>query len=543
MMDLVLFRQVLCNPFIAKTVYYYVKSLVNARVLSYRHYCKFSMIAKNGDWDLLAHKLRDGGYVCWDLKPDLFKITNLDLFIQCVDRYRKNRSSSFSCQEAMEKCMENANWGAAMYLLNSDEYKERNKLYKKYPMTQGDKQMAARLLEGMCRSGGLPLAREYIAKYMHSFSAECFTKAARSGDVELAKLVFESGKAAYGNLEIHQKENTLVEAASSGNVQVFKYVKQQFESTLTLFSLRKTHFYHYAFVMRLFAASITNYDVYMFLYNSVDLAAALAENNLPQSPPAVEALLKGPPTVAKHILEKGLYKEKDSKAISLAALHNGDFQLYESFKDKVKDPVPARISLSLIKDLNHLDQVMYMVEKLHAPIALVDLERAVASTEVFMYLFSKYVDKFAIYSFNFLLNQIYLANNTEIILYLSQKHPLTDLDLWSNLCHLNPNKTLALLHTLLSIKTPNISDFLSLVKVLQHYSERCTNIEIYSLLLDQITLHTMQAEDTVFFQPCFMAAAKGGRLANIQCLFTSGLRPTNYTELLECAATHGSCAI
>ncbi|KAF2069277.1 hypothetical protein CYY_009404 [Polysphondylium violaceum] len=554
-----LFRQIFFNPTLNENIFHHVVHDVNYRTINYKYCLNFSWLIKNQYFELLRTKSNNDEYILLyqERKKDIFKITDLELFILCFKMIRDVYNNSSMEIGALEYCAKYNNWNVVKYLIN-----------QKYAFKSGF------FLECAAAKGNQSMVKLFCQHAKVSLRSQAFLNAVSSRDRDIVGMVFKHFREEFNRQLLQDREDILVAAMETGDLELFKIVKNQFKRSFTFYRLRTI--FHKPLLWRLYGASMKNFDTYKYLYEHFGTslnpnAAKTGSTNISPSKavekcsaatsaspsatihPFVFAATHGSDDIIQHAMEKKLINKNTMSiaALSEAALLNGHFDLYKTIcKNYNSSITPSTAHLGKMSSLpTSIDQVIYMVENLRLPYCKYSIQRSAShSTEIFKYLYEKSFGQWEFSSdlsfINHIIAQGYKENNIEVIHYLSDKGVcFANSNLWSDLVKLDPNQCYKLLYTLFSIQPPTYSDLPLLIKALEYFSQHSRNVNVFKLVYHQV-VHEL-SYDPLDLSQLLSLAAKGGRLQTFIFLFQQGVRPygMDYLKLLEEASLYGSLQI
>jgi len=377
---------------------------------------------------------------------------------------------------------------------------------------------------------------------------QAFLNVVSSNNRDIVKMVFKHFRDEFNKQSVEDREHILVAAMESGDLGLFKIVKDQFKRSFHFYHLRTI--FHKPLLWRLYGASMKNFDTYKYLYEN--FGASFNPNNkvnqkkvsaLPTRarslttitpPPSLDqdqsnihplvyAASHGTDEIIQHAMEKNLIDKNTISipALSEAALLNGHFDLYKSICKNYDSPItcPTAHLSKMQNPPTNIDQVIYMVENLRLPFCKVSIQRSAShSTEIFKYLYEKSFGQWEFSSdlsfINHIIAQGYKENNIEVIHYLSDKGVcFENSNLWTDLINLDPNNCYSLLHTLFSIQQPTYSDLPVLIKALEYFTQHSTNFNVFKLVYHQVVDEL--SYDPLDLSQLLSLATKGGRLKTV----------------------------
>jgi len=521
-----LFNQIIRDTYIRNEIFYFIRYDVNYKTTNTLDYMDVDVMIQNNHLYLLKSKLKRNEYLysknnAWITDSKII-LNDLDLFIQCYNRFRHTISS----RNIVELCATKHNWRAFKYIIQ-DHY-------------------------------GGDLYDLLISVNKDNF-INCLEFGIKDGDLEMVLFVFSVDNKIFQREKTNILEFILTKAAMSGNVELFKIVRKHFEESFSLFSLRKVFIYHKRLLGTLVHCSISSVDIYNYIQKEYGIQFNEEENSLLFNPliPLFSRLNISDTelNMIKTMLSNGSFSPE---YVVESALLGGHYEVYTFVKDYYQFTYKPTINTHLnhIKyAFDSLDNIKFLVETVGIGYVFQDYRMATKSTEIFKYLYERSI----LSSSNHLPQQfndieklelnLALCNNRnlDLLVYFKQNN-LFSLDGMLSFLHRHPNLCTVDLARLI-MQEEGLETLIAKRGVgkliLSVSATRISNVEIFKIIHNKYTSGLSDEHIRVLFSN----AISGCRLATLKYLVNrhrktvSTLTPKQLIDLLSQASQAGSIQI
>jgi len=356
-----LFYLIIRDTYIKNQICYFIRYDVNYKTTNTQYYVDADVMIKNNHLYLLKSKLKRNEYVCskdsrWLTDSSLIS-NDLDLFIQCYKRFAQNESLNIKT----DMCAQSNNWRAFKYIFQDC--------------------LEDRMFENLVSRNKLNFIK-------------CLEFGVDQGDMGLVLFVFSVDDNVFERLKTEVKERLLTKALMSGNVELFKIIRKQFEESLKLSKKNKQVIYHKKLLRTLVHCSKSSVDMYYYIQMEYGIQFNMKENLLCDILIPLFSRLNASERdiIIKPMLPNLSFSSKYANDLVWSTLVAGHYEVYTYVKDQYNFTFkpPTGVNLDYIKNaFDSLDNVKFLVETVGIDYGYEEFKIATKSTEIFNYLYDR----------------------------------------------------------------------------------------------------------------------------------------------------------
>ncbi|KAF2071622.1 hypothetical protein CYY_007070 [Polysphondylium violaceum] len=533
------------NNYIRKNIFYQVKYDVNYKTRDYENCFDVEWMVEENLIELLKLKLKGNERLVFhreDGKSCIFKIKELDVFIQCFQRILKVSQKRFidTNIKPLLCAARYDNLDALKYLIEKQGYKIS---YCSHPTL---------LLEYFTKRGDVALVREYLAQVKYVVSKDPFLNSIDSKNIDLIKLVFNAprkreAKSYFENDAI----KILVRAMESLDLEVFTLIRKYIEK-----SISKGFLAIHSILWQLFSSSTKSFHTFKYMIDNFDLSftSLLPHPYTLNCHPFERVVSYGNKNSLKYLMDSCIdVTDHHLQRMSRAALIHGHFELYQFLEKFYNILSPLHIDFQVSQmspDIPlSIDKLKYLYETLKVVPDIKDLERAVRnqdSVDVYKYIHERLNLSYTsdLYYQTSLTRSLELCK-FEIPLFIYQKGVKGEF-VWTILTSLKPtSQTFDFIQQLLKLSRPNNNHIHIFIATLHKFIKATSDFRLFKGLFHIIEPMVNALDKNNFIIEILYNASKACRYQIVKylCQDEDRFKLEVYINLVEHAAENGSIQI